>query len=54
MKRNFATLLLLLLSYAILPAQGGFIEASREGKKLALHILIIFLGRTFVFGSSNS
>jgi len=51
MKRKFATLLLLLLSYVILPAQGGFIEASREGKKLALHIPDSILGKDILFGS---
>lgn len=51
MNRKFATLLLLLLTYAILPAQGGFIEASREGKKLALHIPDSLLGKDILFGS---
>ncbi|EKD32228.1 MAG: hypothetical protein ACD_77C00144G0002 [uncultured bacterium] len=51
MKRILATLLFLFISSVILPAQGGFIGMSREGKRLALHIPDTLIGKDILFGS---
>ena len=51
MKRKFAILFILLISSVILPAQGGFIEMTRDGKRLALHIPDTLLEKDILFGS---